>query len=66
MTVPVILNLIAFLGLMFALSRLADKGLSLSQRVLTSLIAGAMFGLALQFIYHENVAAIRVPSFGPP
>ena len=58
MTVSVILNLIVFLGLMFALTRLADKGLSLAPRVLTGRIAGAAFGLALQAIYSETPASI--------
>lgn len=45
------INLGAFMALVFTLARLADKGFSLSQRVLTGLIAGAVFGLAMQFIY---------------
>jgi len=55
MSVPVVLNLIAFLGMMVALARLNDRGVSLSQRVLLSLVAGALFGLALQLIYTEQV-----------
>ncbi len=45
------INLGVFVALVFMLARLADKGLSLSQRVLTGLIAGAAFGLAMQFFY---------------
>ena len=45
------INLGVFVALVFMLARLADKGLSLSQRVLTGLIAGTAFGLAMQFFY---------------
>ena len=51
MTATVMINLGVFIALVFMLARLADKGLSLSRRVLTGLIAGATFGLAMQFIY---------------
>ncbi|MCH8256554.1 MAG: L-cystine transporter [Proteobacteria bacterium] len=51
MSITVMINLGVFVALVFMLARLADKGLSLSQRVLTGLIAGAAFGLAMQFFY---------------
>jgi L-cystine uptake protein TcyP (sodium:dicarboxylate symporter family) len=54
MPITVLINLLIFVGLMFILARLADKGLSLSQRVLTGLIVGAAFGLAMQFVYTDG------------
>jgi L-cystine uptake protein TcyP (sodium:dicarboxylate symporter family) len=51
MTLTVMLNLLVFVGILFLLFHLSARGLSLSQRVLTGLIVGALFGLALQFIY---------------
>ena len=54
MSIAVLINLLIFVGLMFILARLADKGLSLSQRVLTGLIVGAAFGLAMQFVYTDS------------
>ncbi len=54
MSITVMINLLIFVGLMFILARLADKGLSLSQRVLTGLITGAAFGLAMQFVYIDS------------
>ena len=51
MSITVMINLGVFVALVFMLARLADKGLSLSQRVLTGLIAGTAFGLAMQFFY---------------
>lgn len=45
------INLLVFISLLIILARLADRGLSLSQRVLIGLIVGASFGLAMQFIY---------------
>ena len=50
MTLTVMINLGVFVSLLFMLARLADKGLSLSHRVLTGLISGATFGLAMQFL----------------
>ncbi len=58
MSVTVMINLLIFISLMFLLARLADKGLPLSQRVLTSLLIGAAFGLALQFVYNTSSEAI--------
>ena len=51
MTLTVMLNLLFFVGILFLLFHLSARGLSLSQRVLTGLIIGTLFGLALQFIY---------------
>ncbi len=51
MPITVMINLLVFISLLIILARLADRGLSLSQRVLIGLIVGASFGLAMQFIY---------------
>jgi uncharacterized protein len=51
MTLTVMLNLLVFIGFIYLLSNLSARGLPLSQRVLAALLIGALFGLALQFIY---------------
>lgn len=47
----VLINLIVFLGLMVFLIRLGGKNISLSQKILAGLVAGVVFGLALQYGY---------------
>ena len=47
----VIINLLVFAGLCVFLFRLRGMGLSLSKQILAGLIAGVVFGLALQFAY---------------
>ncbi len=50
----VIVNLFLFVGVMVLLSRLKRPAFSLSQQVLAGLIAGLVFGFALQFAYSGN------------
>lgn len=47
----VIINLLVFAGICVLLFRLRGMGLSLSKQILAGLIAGVVFGLALQFAY---------------
>ena len=45
------LDLLVFAGLVVALFRLRATGLSLSKQILSGLVAGVLFGLALQFLH---------------
>lgn len=47
----VAVNLLIFAGLVLLLARLRRRGLSLSRQILLGLVAGLMFGLALQLAY---------------
>jgi L-cystine uptake protein TcyP (sodium:dicarboxylate symporter family) len=54
----VIINLIVFAGLMILLFRLKKPDTPLSRQILAGLIAGIVFGFALQLIYAGDRAAI--------
>jgi len=54
----VIINLLVFAGIMVFLTRFRRPAYSLAQQILLGLGAGVVFGLALQFIYSGNSAAI--------
>ncbi len=54
MSMPVIVNLIVFVGLIVLLMRFRLPRFSLSQQILAGLIAGVVFGFALQFLYAAN------------
>lgn len=58
MSVPVILNLLAFAGVIVALARLRGPRITLSRRILAGLVAGVLFGLALQLIYASQAEII--------
>ncbi|HAY45281.1 MAG TPA: L-cystine transporter [Gammaproteobacteria bacterium] len=55
----IILNLLIFLGLSFALTRLSGPQHSLSKQILIGLGAGIMFGLLLQIGYSETPDVIN-------
>ena len=59
MSYTVMLNLAVFVGLLYGLMYLASRGFSLSQRVLTSLVLGALLGLVFQMVYDADPTAIR-------
>ncbi len=59
MSYTVVINLAVFAGLLYGLSHLANRGFSLSQRVLASLVLGALLGLIFQMIYGEDSSAIK-------
>ena len=59
MSYTVMLNLTVFVGLLYGLMHLASRGVSLSQRVLVSLVLGALLGLAFQFIYGADPTTIK-------
>ena len=54
MNYPIIINLLVFLGLLFALARLSAPQHSLSKQILIGLGAGTVFGLLLQIGYSET------------
>ncbi|NIF20101.1 L-cystine transporter [Candidatus Pantoea multigeneris] len=51
MDFPLLLNLAVFIVLLVVLSRLGSQRWSLAKKVLTGLVLGVVFGLALQLIY---------------
>jgi len=58
MPIPVIINLVVFVGLMVILSRFRKPRFSLSRQVLAGLVAGLAFGFGLQFAYGGGSDAI--------
>jgi len=56
--VLVLLNLLLFTGLMFALVRLGLGTWTLGRRVLLALVLGALFGLGLQLVYGLDAAVV--------
>ncbi|MCW0328668.1 L-cystine transporter [Pantoea ananatis] len=59
MDIPLTLNVVAFVLLLLLLSRLGRTNWSLSQKVLTGLVLGVVFGLALQLIYGGNSDIVK-------
>ncbi|MFS2223696.1 L-cystine transporter [Pantoea sp. B65] len=59
MNLPLILNIVAFVALLLLLARTRRTNWSLSKKVLTGLLLGVVFGLALQLIYGENSAVVK-------
>jgi len=54
MSLLVVVNLAVFLGLIVVLTRFRKPRFSLSRQVLAGLIAGIVFGFAMQFMYSGN------------
>ncbi len=59
MNIPLIINIVAFVALLIALNRVGNQSWSLSKRVLTGLVLGVIFGLALQAIYGANSPVLK-------
>ena len=59
MSLTVIVNLIVFAGLMVVLYRLRRPGFPLSRQILAGLLAGVVYGFALQFIHSGDKAVIE-------
>ena len=59
MDFPLIINIVAFVALLILLNRIGNQSWSLSKRVLTGLVIGVLFGLALQTIYGENSPVVK-------
>ncbi|MDA3469261.1 L-cystine transporter [Acinetobacter baumannii] len=51
MNIPLIINIVVFVGLIFLLAQTRKKDWSLSKKVLAGLILGVVFGLGLHLIY---------------
>lgn len=51
MNIPLIINIVVFVGLIFLLAQTRKTDWSLSQKVLAGLILGVVFGLGLHLIY---------------
>jgi uncharacterized protein len=58
MPLTVIINLVIFAGLIVLLLQLRSPKFSLSQQILAGLVAGVLFGFALQLLYPENSDAM--------
>ncbi|MDF3606609.1 L-cystine transporter [Paracoccus sp. DMF-8] len=56
---PVIVNLVIFVALLFALFRLQSGSLSLSVRVFIGLILGTLFGIGLQLVYGTGSETVQ-------
>jgi uncharacterized protein len=54
MPLTVVTNLVVFVGIMLLLTRLRSPKYSLAQKILAGLVAGVVFGLALQFLYSSS------------
>ncbi|MDE1187470.1 MAG: L-cystine transporter [Pantoea sp.] len=59
MDFPLIINLVVFAALLVLLARIGNDRWSLSKRVLTGLVFGVLFGLALQTLYGENSPVVK-------
>jgi L-cystine uptake protein TcyP (sodium:dicarboxylate symporter family) len=51
MSITVILNLAVFIGILFLLVKFSKQDMKLSRKVLLGLVAGVIFGFALQALY---------------
>jgi len=52
------INLLVFAGIMVFLTRFRRPAFSLSQQILAGLVAGVIFGFAMQFAYSGNLDVI--------
>jgi hypothetical protein len=58
MSIYVVGNLTVFVALLVLLARLRGPRITLSQRILAGLVAGVLYGLALQLVYPSDSAAV--------
>jgi uncharacterized protein len=59
MSITVILNLVVFLGLIYLLFKFSQGDMKLSRKVLMGLVAGVVFGFALQMLYGVGAETIN-------
>lgn len=59
MSITVILNLAVFVGILFLLAKFSKKDMKLSRKVFMGLVAGVIFGFALQALYGAGSAEIN-------
>ncbi len=53
-----LINLFIFCGLIYLLTLLRSRGITLGKRVFTGLVCGFCFGILLQFFYQDNTTII--------
>ncbi|HAK13900.1 MAG TPA: L-cystine transporter, partial [Acinetobacter radioresistens] len=51
MNIPLIINIVVFIGLIFLLAQTRKTTWSLSKKVLAGLVLGVIFGLGLHAVY---------------
>ncbi|MEQ1305196.1 L-cystine transporter [Acinetobacter radioresistens] len=54
MNIPLIINIVVFIGLIFLLAQIRKTTWSLSKKVLAGLVLGVIFGLGLHAVYGAN------------
>lgn len=54
MNIPLIINIVVFIGLIFLLAQIRKTTWSLSKKVLAGLVLGVIFGLGLHAVYGTN------------
>ena len=59
MSITVILNLAVFIGILFLLVKFSKQDMKLSRKVLLGLVAGVIFGFALQALYGAGSVKIN-------
>ncbi len=59
MNLPLISNVIVFALLLFVMAKLANRGWSLSKKVLLGLVLGVVYGLALHLIYGTDSPTVK-------
>lgn len=59
MSITVILNLAVFIGILFLLVKFSKQDMKLSRKVFMGLVAGVIFGFALQALYGAGSAEIN-------
>lgn len=59
MSITVILNLTVFIGILFLLVKFSKQDMKLSRKVFMGLVAGVIFGFALQALYGAGSAEIN-------
>ena len=59
MSITVILNLAVFIGILFLLVKFSKQDMKLSSKVLLGLVAGVIFGFALQALYGAGSVKIN-------
>ena len=65
MNLPLILNLLVFLALLFGLAQTRHTTWSLAKKVLLALVLGVAFGVALHTLMIERYIATDSAGFGP-
>ncbi|MFI0488569.1 MAG: L-cystine transporter [Yersinia sp. (in: enterobacteria)] len=59
MNLPLVINVLVFVALLFLLAQTRHKQWSLAKKVLVGLVLGVLFGLALQWVYGVNDTILK-------